>query len=182
MLDRGEVAADELAEYTTQSSRGGAIGFRDVAHALYGLSRERGRPFSHLVFFPIHAQTTRDSIVAIVREFARLADSVDALDNVRVNALSGGELIFAREAEFPEPNATVEFDLRGEHVSTSFVIYESNLPIGLFDELARVFNRAVPAKRFVGAYCDLQVIALIDNECVPMLERHFPDEFEPYAA
>jgi hypothetical protein len=50
---------------------------------------------------------------------------------------------------------------------------------------SRLWKRQVffgPSKRFVSAYCDLLVIAIVDNENVPVLERFFPDEFEPYAS
>jgi len=182
VLEVGEATADAVLECA--SSKGAEIDrdFRGLMHGLQVLSSCLAKPFSRLAFFPIQVENSEEAVPEMVSEFARLAQSERSLADVRVTSLDGGQIAFANADEFPSPNAKVEFALDGELFSVPFVMFEKNLPIGLFDELAKIFNRAAPARRFVSAYSDLLVIAFIDNDNVPTLERNFSEEFEPYAS
>lgn len=182
VLHSGDASVDAAIACAELDDDFSEMGFYEVIHILRALGEHRQSPFAHLAFFPVQVETSEDSIAAMVREIARLAGQSDAVRAVKVKSIDDGQLIFASASDFPTPNAKVEFDLDGRLYSAPFVMYSKNLPIGLFDELAKIFIQKTPTKRFVSAYCDLLAIAIVDNENVPILERYFPDEFEPYAS
>jgi hypothetical protein len=182
VLLNGEVSVEDAIDCAEVYDDLADIELYEVMRILQSLRERRAIPFSRLAFFPTQMETREDDIVEMVREMARLAGQADRLRAVTVKSMDDGQLVFASEGEFPSPNAKIEFELDGQLSVVAFVMYAKNLPIGLFDELAKVFIRKVPSKRFVSAYCDLLVIAIIDNENVTILERFFPDAFEPYAS
>jgi len=181
VLRSDEVSIDDAIDCAELDDNSN-IGFHEAMHILKTLGARRQIPFQHLAFFPAQVETNEESIVDMVREIARLAGQSDSLCGVAVTSLDDGPIVYAHANDFPTPNAKAEFDLAGRLYVVPFVMFGKNLPIGLFDELAKIFIHKTPTKRFVSAYCDLLVIAIVDNENVPVLERYFPDEFEPYAS
>lgn len=182
VLEAGEVSIDAAVDCAENWDNFATMGFYEAMHVLRALCERRNASFRRLAFFQIQVETDEAAIAGMIREFARLAGRLEALGDVSVKSIDDGKVVFAREGDFPTPNAKVEFALDGRRCIAPFVMFRKNLPIGLFDELAKIFAEPTPAKRFVSAYCDLLAVAWIDNDNVPLLERYFPDEFEPYAS
>ncbi len=179
VLREGEVSIDAAIECAELTDEFNEIAFYEVMHILRAMQEQRDTPYYNLAFFQIQVEMNHDSIVAMVRDIARLAGQADALRTINVGS-SNGQPAFAREDAFPSSNAQVEFELAGRQYVVPFVMYRKNLPTGLFDELAKIFVQHTPGRRLVSAYCDLLVIAIVAAERGGELERYFPDQFEPY--
>jgi hypothetical protein len=150
MLTPGEVSQEALVDCAEREDDFEEMDIVMVANILHLVQEERTVPLERLAFFVDQVETTDDDALAVVRELARLSGQSDSVRGLRFRMT--GEL--ARRGNFPPPNAVVEFELGTQAHAVPFTMYGKNAPIGLTEEVARIFTRAGDARRFFEAGFD----------------------------
>ena len=140
------------------------------------------RRFQNLAFIADQVEVGEQSVLAIVREFARLAGQADRLRALKLKGINGGEIVLARRGELPPDNAVVEFQLGSRHCAVPFVMYGKNSPLGLMETLPEFLAPAGEPRRFFSAYFDaFLVVTCLSADEVATLNlafSHQPDCFE----
>lgn len=142
----------------------------------------QGRRFHNLAFVADQVEVDEQSVLAIVREFARLSAQADQLHALNLTGIDGGEVVLARRGELPPDNARVEFQLGPRQCTVPFVMYGKNIPIGLMETLPEMLLPADEPRRFFSAYFDtFLVVTCLSADQVATLNlafSHRPDCFE----
>lgn len=155
------------------------------AHVMLNLLNElqsEQRRFQNLAFIADQIEVDAESVLTIVREFARLAAQADQLRALQLKGIDGGEIVLARRGELPPDNAVVAFQLGSRQYAVPFVMYGKNLPLGLMETLPEHLTSAEEPRRFFSAYFDaFLVVTYLSADQVATLNlafSHQPDCFE----
>jgi hypothetical protein len=138
--------------------------------------------FHNLTFIADQVEIGEHSVLAIVREFARLAEQAHHLRALRLKGINGGEIVLARRGELPPDNALVEFQLGSRQCAVPFVMYGKNIPLGLMETLPEMLVSDHEPRRFFSAYFDaFLAVTYLSPDQVATLNlafSHQPDCFE----
>jgi hypothetical protein len=140
------------------------------------------RRFHNLTFIADQVEVDEHSVLAIVREFARLAGREHQVRALKLKGIDGGEIVLAQRGELPPDNARVDFLLGSRPCTVPFVMYGKNIPLGLMETLPEFLGSDGEPRRFASAYFDaFLAVTYLSADQVATLNlafSHQPDCFE----
>jgi hypothetical protein len=152
-----------------------------IFNVLNALQSQRRR-FRNLTFIADQVDFDEHSVLAIVREFTRLAGRENQLRASKLKGIDGGEIVLARRGELPPDNAKVEFVLGSRRCTVPFVMYGKNIPLGLMETLPEILGSDAEPRRFFSAYFEaFLAVTYLSADQVATLNlafSHQPDCFE----
>ena len=169
--------AETLDDYSARDCSEALV----IFSLLNAIQSKQGR-FQNLTFIADQVEVDEHNVLAIVREFARLAGQAHQLGALKLKGIDGGEIVLARRGELPPDNALVEFQLGSRRCTVPFVMYGKNIPLGLMETLPEMLVSDHEPRRFFSAYFDafLAVTRLSADQIATLnlAFSHQPDCFE----
>ena len=169
--------AEALDDYSARDCSEAQVIF-NVLNAL----QSQQRRFRNLTFIADQVEVDEHSVLAIVREFARLAGQANQLRALKLKGIDGGKIVLARRGEVPPDNARIEFLLGSRQCAVPFVMYGKNIPLGLMETLPEILGSDGESRRFFSAYFDVFLaVTYLSADQVATLNlafSHQPDCFE----
>jgi hypothetical protein len=169
--------AETLDDYSGRDCSEALVIF-NVLNALQSPDRR----FHNLALIADQVEVDERSVLAIVRDLARLAGQAQHVHALKLKGIDGGAIALARRGELPPDNAIVEFQLGTRPCTVPFVMYGKNLPLGLLETLPEMLAAADQPRRFFSAYFDaFLAVTYLSADQVATLNltfSHQPDCFE----